>query len=556
MAEKLPLKADTTNGIIRDFETGDFVGETKGGTAQTTYVTGDMLYASAADTLSRRAIPASSTGYLLCISGGLPTWNSYIAPIPSLGFRVLDGNNQFGNNDGRHLRFTESTGAVELNTYLAGNIQDSLTIQNSDGATAGTTGNGVRILFKGNVSGSGNAVSFGRVECSVSDVTGGAYTTLTTIAATEDSGTDTKMLLDGENERISWMVGNGTTASTLTSSLMTLSSGVSLTLTSGALTITSGSATLTSGNLTMNNGVITVKKATAGAASAIEMYNNQGTGATSDAVQLRAWISDTAGTPTIAGSLQWLQTTATVSAQTAAVILTARVAGTNTTHIRVNGGAGVNFAYPIGINLATLSTTPARNLEVVDSTNPQFRFTQAAASVYGELQITSASLVQLLVNGSAKWTCNSDGIISRKSVYCTADRTTTSSTLGDVTDLSIPLKANSKYFFKFFANTSCNNASGNQYAVQYSAAGATVEATIDGTTTAVTARMMERISAFNTAATAMNTVNGAGSVRIEGMIETGANAGNLTIQSKVVTATTTTCTIRKYACLAVDQISP
>lgn len=45
---------------------------TSGGTAQATYATGDMLYASGANTLAKRTIGA--TGNVLSVVGGLPTW--------------------------------------------------------------------------------------------------------------------------------------------------------------------------------------------------------------------------------------------------------------------------------------------------------------------------------------------------------------------------------------------------------------------------------------------------------------------------------------------------
>ena len=48
------------------------VAATLGGTAQTTYTTGDLLYASASNTLSKRAI--GTTGQVLTVSGGVPTW--------------------------------------------------------------------------------------------------------------------------------------------------------------------------------------------------------------------------------------------------------------------------------------------------------------------------------------------------------------------------------------------------------------------------------------------------------------------------------------------------
>lgn len=48
------------------------VAATNGGTAQSTYTTGDILYASASNTLSKRAI--GTTGQVLTVSGGVPTW--------------------------------------------------------------------------------------------------------------------------------------------------------------------------------------------------------------------------------------------------------------------------------------------------------------------------------------------------------------------------------------------------------------------------------------------------------------------------------------------------
>lgn len=45
---------------------------TGGGTGQTTYTTGDILYASATNTLSKLA--ATTNGYVLTLAGGVPTW--------------------------------------------------------------------------------------------------------------------------------------------------------------------------------------------------------------------------------------------------------------------------------------------------------------------------------------------------------------------------------------------------------------------------------------------------------------------------------------------------
>ena len=51
---------------------GTAIGATFGGTGQTTYATGDTLYASAANTLSKRTIGAE--GQVYTVVGGVPTW--------------------------------------------------------------------------------------------------------------------------------------------------------------------------------------------------------------------------------------------------------------------------------------------------------------------------------------------------------------------------------------------------------------------------------------------------------------------------------------------------
>lgn len=50
------------------------LGATAGGTGQTTWTTGDIPYASATNTISKRAI--GTTNQVLAVSGGLPTWQS------------------------------------------------------------------------------------------------------------------------------------------------------------------------------------------------------------------------------------------------------------------------------------------------------------------------------------------------------------------------------------------------------------------------------------------------------------------------------------------------
>ena len=62
------LSATTFTGVWD----GTAIAATKGGTAQTTYATGDTLYASAANTISKLAV--GTVGQVLTLAGGVPTW--------------------------------------------------------------------------------------------------------------------------------------------------------------------------------------------------------------------------------------------------------------------------------------------------------------------------------------------------------------------------------------------------------------------------------------------------------------------------------------------------
>ena len=53
---------------------GTVLGATYGGTAQTTWTTGDILYASGTNTLAKLGI--GSAGQALTVSGGIPSWGS------------------------------------------------------------------------------------------------------------------------------------------------------------------------------------------------------------------------------------------------------------------------------------------------------------------------------------------------------------------------------------------------------------------------------------------------------------------------------------------------
>jgi hypothetical protein len=71
------VAVDTYKGAISGCVwQGDAIGATYGGTGQSSYATGDLVYASASNTLSKLTKPASATSVLQMTSAGAPSWNA------------------------------------------------------------------------------------------------------------------------------------------------------------------------------------------------------------------------------------------------------------------------------------------------------------------------------------------------------------------------------------------------------------------------------------------------------------------------------------------------
>jgi len=66
------ITASTLNGTHTGTWNGVAIAATVGGTGQTTYTTGDILYASASNTLTKLSV--GSNGQVLTVSSGVPTW--------------------------------------------------------------------------------------------------------------------------------------------------------------------------------------------------------------------------------------------------------------------------------------------------------------------------------------------------------------------------------------------------------------------------------------------------------------------------------------------------
>jgi hypothetical protein len=213
-----------------------------GGTNITTYATGDLIYASATNTLSK--LSAGTNGQVLTLSGGVPTWQS-----------------------------TASTGVTSFETSLNGLTPSTattgaVTLAGTLGVQSGGTG---ATTLTGYVKGTGTSALTASSTIPISDLTG--------TLAVANGGTGQTSYTDGQ-----LLIGNST-GNTLTKTTLTAGSNITITNGAGSITIasTGGGSTanpeasngifvnsntvstsytiasgfngLTSGPITINNGV-------------------------------------------------------------------------------------------------------------------------------------------------------------------------------------------------------------------------------------------------------------------------------------------------------------
>jgi hypothetical protein len=110
--------------------TGVAVGPLHGGTGLSQYGVGDLLYASAEGTLARLAV--ATNGYVLQLSGGVPTWGT--APMVDLTLAKDFGTAVPGGNIVRLGNVAGSSQTVPVEIHVGG----TLTLKNTSGVTIAT----------------------------------------------------------------------------------------------------------------------------------------------------------------------------------------------------------------------------------------------------------------------------------------------------------------------------------------------------------------------------------------------------------------------------------
>jgi hypothetical protein len=143
------------------------LGPTSGGTGLTSYTTGDIIYASATNTLNTLA--AGTNGHVLTLSSGIPAWaaaNSMVYPgagIPnSTGTAWGTSYNVTGTGDVVLSEAPTLTGAVTIgsttgtDTITLGRSTGAQTVNVATGTTAASTTKAVNIGTAGNASSTTN----------------------------------------------------------------------------------------------------------------------------------------------------------------------------------------------------------------------------------------------------------------------------------------------------------------------------------------------------------------------------------------------------------------
>lgn len=124
--------------------------ETNGGTHQNSYTTGDFLYSSASNVLSKLGI--GSAGQILRVSGGIPSWSTATYPTTTTANQLLYSNatntitGLASGNSG--VLVTDGTGIPSISSTIPNATQDNITrlgtianVGAAIGAAFGGTGN-------------------------------------------------------------------------------------------------------------------------------------------------------------------------------------------------------------------------------------------------------------------------------------------------------------------------------------------------------------------------------------------------------------------------------
>jgi hypothetical protein len=206
----------------------------------------------------------------------------------------------------------------------------------------------------------------------------------------------------------------------------------------------------------------------------------------------------------------------------------------------VSGSGSIALTTSPSFTTPTLGVATATSINKLTLTAPASSATLTVAD--GKTLTASNTLTFTGTDGSSV-AFGTGGTVLYRDTYgpvASSDFTTTSTTLVDVTGMSVALAANSTYIVTAQVSFKSSSGAGGKFALQYSAAGGAVEAGMisQGATGTL---VNSRISALASASAAVGlTADADMNAVIVGRVTTGANAGNLTVQGLKVTSGTLT----------------
>lgn len=203
-----------------------------------------------------------------------------------------------------------------------------------------------------------------------------------------------------------------------------------------------------------------------------------------------------------------------------------------------------------GKYLKLVSGTPAWETVAAGMENPMTTagdiITGGADGAPGRLAIGSEAMVNRVTSGVPAWSW----IGVPRLAYCTADRSSTSRWLTNITNLSIALETFSKYQFEIVLFINVNDTAGAQFGVNVSLPGATVAGYHSGKQAVAGSLLSYYFSSLGTNLTppAANYLTAAQTapIIIKGYLTTAGNAGNLTAMYQKTTSGTIIALLGSY----------
>lgn len=223
---------------------GTAIGTIYGGTNLTSYTTGDLLYASASNTLSKLA--AGTDGYVLTLASGVPSWAAATGGVTSFNTRTGAVTSATNDYSFAQISGTISAGQVPtLNQNTTGNANTATNVGFS-GVTTGTNAVALHIGTGGSLDAAGSG-TITATAVPASGITGATLASNVLASSLTSVGTLT-----------SGSIGSGFTAianSALANSSVTVTAGTGLS-TGGSVSL-GGSVTLNLANTAVTPGSYT-----------------------------------------------------------------------------------------------------------------------------------------------------------------------------------------------------------------------------------------------------------------------------------------------------------